>query len=71
MKVSFVALIFVGFAVAVENGSRSLDSGLQPGKIQNENSESITKIEMTTKSFILTQRTLYPNVAIIIVQNIQ
>lgn len=36
MKSSIIALMFIGFAVAIENGNRSLDSGLQAGKIQDE-----------------------------------
>lgn len=58
MKSSIIAVIFVGFAVAFENGNRSLDSGLQPGKIKNKKKriflESIVKIEMKTNYFILT-----------------
>lgn len=36
MKSFVIGLIFVGFTVAIENGNRSLDGGLQAGKIENK-----------------------------------
>lgn len=72
MKSFIIALILVGSAMAVENGNHSLGSGLQAGKIQNklkiiEN----TKIEIKKQSSILTNRTIYSIVEIIIIQIIQ
>lgn len=76
MKSIIILLIFVSFTVAIENGTRSLDGGLQAGKIlkTTKNFEIFGKYQTKNdKMHILfpPNRTIHSIMEITIIPNIQ